>query len=97
MHVAAAAPAAAAAAAAAAHAASGHPLCQLGLVAPGHENVPLVHLDEERAEDLTHCDAARVRLAQDAQGGDVDHDLALLALGVVLERKNVCGLTVVEE
>lgn len=53
-----------------------HPVADLLLVLDAHEDVALLELDEQRAQDLLHVGALGVRVPHDAHAGRVQHHLA---------------------
>lgn len=61
-----------------------HALAHLLLVVDAHEDVALLELDEQRAQDLLDVGALGVRLPHDAHAGGVQDDLAGVLLLVVL-------------
>ena len=62
-------------------------LLSSSLILARHEDVSLLDADEQRAQDLPHLHAPRVRLADDAESRRVDHHLAHVDLSVVLQIK----------
>lgn len=61
-----------------------HPLAHLRLVLHAHEDVPLLKLDQQGAQDLLDVGTLRVGFPDDAHAGGVQHHLAQVFLLEVL-------------
>jgi hypothetical protein len=69
------------------HVAGLHPLPDLLLRVPAHEDVALLELDQQRPQDLFDLDAPKVGRAHHPHRRCVHHQLALLLLFEILQTK----------